>query len=322
MDLNLEIKKVGIAGAGIMGSSIAQIFARKGFRVTLYDVKAEFLERSRDLIRINQKALVEAEELTEEASGSIRSLIGHTLEMGDLRDADLVIEAILEDLDAKHALWSKLSELVSADALLTSNTSGLSITRIAEAVKGPERFCGMHWINPPHIIPLVEVICGDKTSRETADAVFQIAQELGKEPILVKKDAPGFALNRIQFAVLREAMHIVESGIAGMEDVDKVLKFGLGRRYACLGPFEVADLGGLDTFYRISEYLFPDLSDAAEVPAILKDLAEAGALGVKSGKGFYDYSKGRGEQVIAKRDADFLRIANCLSVTPKSHEPL
>ena len=307
-----DIRKVGIAGAGIMGSSIAQIFAQRGYDVILYDIDAAVLDRSRNLIKINQKALVEANELTAEESASLQSFIAHTLDISAFKDVDLVIEAIVENLDAKHALWSKISELVSEKAILTSNTSGLSISKIAQAVKLPARFCGMHWINPPHIIPLVEVICGDETGKETADTVLSIASSLGKKPILVKKDAPGFALNRIQFAVLREAMHIVESGIADMEDVDKVLKYGLGMRYACLGPFEVSDLGGLDTFYQISSYLFKDLSSETEVPHMLKSLVEQGFCGVKSGRGFYDYSNGRDEEVISKRDADFIKIANCL----------
>jgi len=306
----IKVKKVAIAGAGIMGSSIAQIIAQKGIPAVLYDVDSHFLERSKSLISMNQKALVAAGELTDAGSEEICSKITHTLDIADFRDADFVIEAIVEDLEAKHALWVAISELVREDAILTSNTSGLSISRIAEAVRKPERFCGMHWINPPHIVPLVEVICGEHTAPETAEKVFQFAEYVGKKPITVKKDAPGFALNRIQFAVLREAMHIVESGIADMEDVDKVLKYGLGMRYACLGPFEVADLGGLDTFYRISSYLFRDLSDAKEVPAMLKDLMEEGAFGVKAGKGFYDYSGGRAEEVIAKRDDDFIKIAN------------
>jgi 3-hydroxybutyryl-CoA dehydrogenase len=317
-----ELKKVAIAGAGIMGSSIAQIFARNDVKVTLYDIEAGFLERSKNLIDLNQKAWVEAGELTQAESSRLQSLIEHTLDIDELKDADLVIEAIVEQLEAKHVLWAKISGLVSDEAILTSNTSGLSISAIAQAVRLPERFCGMHWINPPHIIPLVEVICGEKTAKETADTVFCIAESLGKKPIMVKKDAPGFALNRIQFAVLREAMHIVESGIADREDVDKVLKYGLGMRYACLGPFEVADLGGLDTFYRISDYLFKDLSAATDVPAMLKDLVDSGAWGVKSGKGFYDYSDGRGDEVISKRDSDFIKIANCLYREPEAEKPL
>ncbi len=308
----IKVKKVAIAGAGIMGSSIAQIIAQKGIPAVLYDVDSHFLERSKSLIAVNQKALVAAGELTDAGSEEICSKITHTLDIADFRDADFVIEAIVEDLEAKHALWAAISELVREDAILTSNTSGLSISRIAEAVRRPERFCGMHWINPPHIVPLVEVICGEHTAPETAEMVFRVAEYVGKKPITVKKDAPGFALNRIQFAVLREAMHIVEAGIADMEDVDKVLKYGLGMRYACLGPFEVADLGGLDTFYRISSYLFRDLSDAKEVPAMLKKRMEEGAFGVKAGKGFYDYSGGRAEEVIAKRDDDFIKITNLL----------
>ena len=165
----IDLKKAAIAGAGIMGSSIAQIFAQKGIPAVLYDVDSLFLDRSKSLIAVNQKALVEAGELTDAESEEIRSKITHTLDITDFRDADFVIEAIVEDLETKHALWTKISELVTDEAILTSNTSGLSISRIAEAVKRPERFCGMHWINPPHIVPLVEVICGDHTAPETAE---------------------------------------------------------------------------------------------------------------------------------------------------------
>ncbi len=310
--VSINLKKVVIAGAGIMGSSIAQLFAQNDFAVILYGTKEQSLERSKGLIQLNQETLVKEGELSQEKSNKIRSLITHTIEKSCFKDADFVIEAITENIDVKHTFWSEISELVSETTILTSNTSGLSITRIAEAVKKPERFCGMHWVNPPHIVPLVEVICGKKTKKETADLVFGVAEYIGKKPIKVKKDAPGFALNRIQFTVLREAMHIVESGIADIEDVDKVLKYGLGMRYACLGPFEIADLGGLDTFYNIAGYLFKDLSDVKEVPAMLKNLIADKAYGVKTEKGFYDYSHGRSNEVIAKRDEDFIKIANCL----------
>ena len=300
---------IAIAGAGIMGSSIAQIFARYGFDVLLYDIEEDFLKRSRQAIELNQQTLVDTGQLSKEASASLKERIRHTLDIECFREAEVVIEAIVEELGAKSELWRKISALAPAEALLTTNTSGLSISAIAEAVVNPGRFCGFHWVNPPHIVPLVEVISGQKTLPQTAQAVYDLALYIGKQPVLVHKDPPGFVLNRIQFAVLREAMHIVASGMASVEDVDTVLREGLGLRYACLGPFEVADLGGLDTFSRIASYLFPDLSDAKEVPAMLQELVDEGARGVKAGRGFYDYSQGRGDQVIAGRDENLFRIA-------------
>jgi len=308
----MVIKNIVIAGAGIMGSSIAQIFAKHGYNVSLYDIEDKFLERSKDLIKLNQKTLVEKGELSAEESEQIMGRLSHTLDKSCFAETDFVIEAIIENMDAKHKFWSEVSQMVRDDVLLTSNTSGLSITEIAKAVRLPERFCGMHWVNPPHLVPLVEVICGEKTAKETAEQVYELAKKIDKKPILVKKDAPGFVLNRIQFTVLREAMHIVESDIASIEDVDNVLKYGLGMRYACLGPFEIADLGGLDTFYNISSYLFKDLSTEQEVPKMLADLIEKGAYGVKTEKGFYDYSNGRAAEVIARRDAMFIELNKCL----------
>jgi 3-hydroxybutyryl-CoA dehydrogenase len=170
----------------------------------------------------------------------------------------------------------------------------------------------MHWINPPHLVPLVEVIKGEKTNDATADAVYNNALSVGKKPIIVKKDVSGFVLNRLQFAILREAMHIVENGIADIEDVDNTFKYGLGMRYAAIGPFETADLGGLDTFYNIASYLFSDLSDRKSVNDMLADLFKSGSYGVKSGKGYYDYSDGKDKEAIRYRDTMFIKLAECL----------
>lgn len=307
-----DIKKVAIAGAGVMGSSMAQSFAQYGYEVMLYDLKNEFLDRSKNLIEINQKTSVEKEILTSKESEELINRISFTCEKADFKNADLVVEAIVENLDIKHKFWGEISEIVSEDAVLTTNTSGLSISKIAEAVKLPERFCGMHWINPPHIIPLIEVINGDKTEAKTSQLVYDISNHIGKKPIMINKDAAGFVLNRFQFAILREAMYIIEQGIASKEDIDNVFKYGLGLRYACLGPLEIADLGGLDTFYNISSYLFKDLSDSKEVSDILSNLAKNGDYGVKSGRGFYDYSNGRDKEVIKKRDEDFYKVSQCL----------
>lgn len=253
------------------------------------------------MITLNQETEVKEAMITARASEEILERIEFGMAPAGFADCDFIIEAILEKLEVKHAFWGEISRIAPAQAVLCSNTSGLSITRIAEAVERPERFGGMHWINPPHIIPLVEVISGEKTSPETAEVISQLALQCRKKPVKVK-DAPGFVLNRLQFAIMREALHIVREGITTVDGVDDVMKYGLGLRYAVFGPFEVADLGGLDIFRNIASYLFADLSREEQVFGLLKDHFEAGELGVKSGQGFYDYSDGRDMEQIRYRD--------------------
>ncbi|MBQ6663907.1 MAG: 3-hydroxyacyl-CoA dehydrogenase family protein [Firmicutes bacterium] len=306
-----EIKKVFIAGAGTMGCSMGQAFAKCGYETVLYDIFPEALAKAEKLIAINQKTEVLAGNITEEAAAELIGRIRFTGELEDFREADFVVEAVLEKMEVKHDFWSKVSALVAPDVLLTSNTSGLSITKIAEAVVNPERFAGMHWINPPHIIPLIEVIRGEKTSEETARAVYDLCLALGKEPVLVK-DAPGFALNRIQAAILRECLYIVDQGIASVEDCDKVMKYALGLRYACLGPMEVVDHGGLDIHYNIASYLYQDLCDAKEPFGLLKEHRDNGNLGVKTGAGFYDYSDGKDKDAIVYRDTMYNKVSKAV----------
>lgn len=303
-----DIKKIGIAGAGIMGSGIAQIFARKGYEVVVTDIKEEFLENSRRLVNIFNTSLIEEELMDKEEAEKIVGNIKYSLDKNVFSDCDLIIEAIIEKLDVKQDFWKEVEEIARKDAIFATNTSGLSINGIAEKLKNKTRFIGMHFWNPPHIIPLVELIKGNETSDETVNLVLELIKMIGKEPVVVKKDAPGFIGNRLQFAVFREALNIVESGIADIEDVDKAMKFGPGFRYPIIGPLETADLGGLDTFYYISSYLFNDLSDAKEPNEILKELIDKKELGVKTKKGFYDYSNGRDEEVIKKRDKMFFKM--------------
>lgn len=304
-------KKIVIAGAGTMGSSMGETFAKFGYDVVLYDLFPAALEKAEGLMALNQETEVAEKIVTAEESRALLSRISYTSDKQCFRTADFVVEAILEKIDVKHSFWKETSEMVPEDALLASNTSGLSITKIAEVVKNPERFGGMHWINPPHLIPLIEVIQGEKTSDEAAGAIRDMALAVKKKPVIVQ-DAPGFALNRIQLAVLRECLHIVEEGIASPEAVDDVMKYGLGMRYACLGPFEVCDLGGLDIFYNIASYLFEDLSDRKEPFGMLRDRFEKEQYGVKNGAGFYDYADGRDEEKIKYRDMMFTRLAKCL----------
>lgn len=312
MPLKNEIKNIVIAGAGLMGASMAQIFARYGYSVVLYDIAEEAVERGKNLIAINQKASIDEGIITEDESRKLTGYISFSADKKCFSRADFVIEAIIEKLPVKQKFWEEVSSIVSDDTVLTTNTSGLSITEIAKAVNKPERFAGMHWVNPPHIVPLVEVISGSDTAQTTIEIVRDLATSIHRKPVIVKKDAKGFILNRLQYAVLREALYIVENGIAEMEDVDNVMKYGLGMRYACIGPFETVDLGGLDTFFNVGSYLFADLSNQKEVPELLRKCYEENAYGIKTGKGFYDYSNGRGEKVIEKRDKDFLKLSKCL----------
>jgi len=307
-----SIKTVLIAGSGVMGASFAQIFARKGFDVVLYDIAEEALDKAKNLIRVNQESEISEGAITAEESAALTARISMTTSKDCFKDADYVLEAIAEKMAIKHSFWKEVSEAVAEDVVLASNTSGLSITEISQAVKNPERFAGMHWVNPPHLIPLVEVIAGEDSAEETLDIITAVSEKLGQKPVRVMKDPPGFILNRLQYAVVREACHCVQEGYATVEDVDNVMKYGLGMRYAAIGPFETMDFGGIDIFNHVGSYLFDELSTAGGVPPILKEAFEEGKYGVKNGKGFYDYSGDKAEKALAKRDAAFIKLSKCL----------
>ncbi len=304
-------KSVVMAGAGTMGASLAQVYAKAGYKTVVYDIADNCLERGRHLIEINEKTLVDEDIITAEESEKIMSLITFTTDKSCFSDCGLVVESIVENMDIKKNFWKEVSALVQDDTLLATNTSGLHITEIAEAVKGPERFVGQHWLNPPHLLPLCEIVVGEKTSEDTVKKMRQLVNELGKLPVVVK-DINGFLINRIQFAVLREALYLVETGAATVEDIDTVMKAGMGLRYAALGPFGVADFGGLDTFDHINSYLNESLCDSKEGSPLLRKMVEEGKLGVKSGEGFYDYSGDKADKAVAQRDKLYIELAKTL----------
>lgn len=307
-----QISRVHIAGAGTMGASMGLILARQGYEVIVYDAFPEAVAKGKALIDTNLDVLVSTAEITKENAQEILNRMHFTLDRNCFSNAQFVIEAIFETMPIKHEFWSAVSEIAPEDAIFATNTSGLSISEMAKVVKRPERFAGMHWINPPHLIPLIEVIAGEKTEAGLLEKISDFSRKVGRHPITVKRDVPGFVLNRIQFCILREAMHIVEQGVASIEDVDDVMKYALGIRYACLGPFQVADLGGLDIFYNISSYLFADLCNDTKPQALLEERFQGGQFGVKTKKGFYDYGGGRDKEVIQKRDDDFIKLTKCL----------
>lgn len=289
------IRKITIAGAGTMGYSMADIFAQQGYEVTLWNHRQATLDRAKTKI----------------SAGAVDK-ITYTTSLDAFRGRDLIVESIVEDLDSKLAFYQEMTPLADARTLIATNTSGLSINKLAEAVTGPDRFLGMHWFNPPTLVPLIEIIKNHHTRPEVATAIYDLSLAIGKKPVVVEQDVPGFAANRIQLAVLREALSLVQKGVVSVEGIDAVMKYGLGFRWACLGPLETIDFGGLDVFEHISEYLMPDLEDSHEVPPLLAEKVKNGCLGVKSGKGFYDYSGDKAKEATRARDAKFQAVYEAL----------
>lgn len=281
----MKIARITIAGAGTMGYSMAEIFARFGYQVILWNHRQATLDKAKTKI-------------APEAADKIT----YTTDKAAFADCDLIVENIVEDLAIKLDFYKEISALARKDTLIATNTSGLSINKLAEAVQGPQRFLGMHWFNPPTLIPLIEIIKNDKTSPETAQAIYDLALAIQKKP-----------------AVVREVCHMVEQGVVSAEAADAVMKYGLGFRWACLGPLETMDFGGLDIFAGVSSYLMPDLADGHEVPTILKEKVDRGDLGVKTGKGFYDYSSGRGEAAKKERDKKLQAVFQALYAANKAN---
>jgi 3-hydroxybutyryl-CoA dehydrogenase len=303
-----DVQRVAMIGAGTMGAGMAMCYAQAGYEVVLYDVKAGQLAWAVERIGHSQAVVCEEGLITAEAAEAARARISTTTDLAAALDGvQFVLEAAPEKLDLKQALFREMEALCPADTILATNTSGLSITAIASACAHPERVGGQHWANPAEIVPLVEVIRGEKTSDETLDVIYRVTEKLGKVPVLVQKDVPGFASNRLQFAVLREALHLVAEGIVSAEDVDRTLKNGVGFRYPWLGPLETADLGGLDTFHSVAQYLLPALSTMQTTPEFFDALIREGKLGLKTGEGFYRYEPEDRDEILRKRDLYFIR---------------
>lgn len=313
-----NISTVAVIGAGTMGAGIAGEFAREGCDVRLVDLSEDLLERGIAMLRNAQKALIEVQLLTARQAVAALDRIRPLTSLDAACDqVQFVIEAVPEDMDLKQELFRRLDALCPQSAVLASNTSGLSITEISHATERPELVAGMHFWNPPHVIPLVEVTKGSETSGSTAELLMTICRRIGKRPILVQHDVPGFVGNRLQFAVLREALHILSEGIASAEDIDTAMTSGPGLRYGLLGPLRTADLGGLDVFLAISRYLFAQLNSDRAPSALLAELVKAGKLGAKTGSGFYEYAHGETTRIITHRDRILLEFLKVL----EDHQP-
>lgn len=306
-----DIQKVAVIGAGLMGHGIAQEFAMAGYQVSLNDTSKEILDKAvenvqRTLGMMKQVGLIEETDVTR----ALSNLSVNTSIIEASKDADLVIEAVYENLELKQRIFKQLDECCQGHTIFASNSSSLMPSYMAKETKRPEKVIGAHYFNPPYLLPLVELVKGEATSEETVQCMFNLYTGMGKKPVVVLKEVPGFIGNRLQAAMMREAVSLVEKGIASPQDVDTVVKNSFGRRLPAAGVFEIFDLAGWDMCLAVGRYLYPSLESSVEPQKIIVDKVEAGDLGVKSGKGFYEYTDESAEALRRRMAQALIKIAS------------
>ncbi|MFT4184389.1 MAG: 3-hydroxyacyl-CoA dehydrogenase family protein [Rhizobium sp.] len=280
--------KVAVLGAGTMGAGIAGVFAAQGYSVSVYSRSAQTLDKAKSRIV---------------AIAGETAAVAYTTSIEDcVANAGIVSENLAEDVALKQRVFGEVEILAPADCLLTTNTSSVPITLIAAGLARPERVVGIHWFNPPAVMPLVEIVRGEKTSDEVVDHARVLCADIGKDVIEVKTDIAGFVVNRLQYAILREALHLVEAGVASIADVDRAVETTLAPRWSAAGPLRLMDLAGLDTVEKVSRILMPALDRGDGIPSLVSRLCEEGAFGTKSGRGFYDWTAEEVAAAIARRD--------------------
>lgn len=304
----MQSSDYAVLGAGLMGVGIATHFIRHGHEVLLYEPDPQ---RRVEAPAVASGILAELSDVGQFDRDEREAALARLCVTGDLNAvarARLLIEAIPERLELKHALYEQLEGLIADDAVIASNTSGLPPDELAARMTHPQRLLIAHFWHPPHLIPLVEIVPGSATEPRHLAAVQALLGEMALEAVLLERAAPGFVGNRLQFAVLREALHIVHSGIASAEVVDQVMRASLGRRYAMVGPLEAADMTGLPTVADIARHLFPELATGDEMTALVEQRLQRGDTGQRSGRGFYLWDEARRER-IQRRRAHQLRFA-------------
>ncbi|WP_020677259.1 3-hydroxyacyl-CoA dehydrogenase family protein [Geopsychrobacter electrodiphilus] len=302
--------KVAVIGAGIMGRGISLVYALHGCRVALYDSSPEVLAQARDLIGIDLMLLVDEGLVSGAARQAALDNINPLCSLKEaVGTAEFITEAVTENLALKWQILAEIEAQAPVTAIIASNTSTLPLTEMTKHLARPERVVITHFFNPAHLVPLVEVIKSKDTPDEIIMAVLDLLRLVGKVPVVLRKDVPGFIANRLQAALLREALHLVASGVADRHDIDMAITAGPGFRWSVIGPLETADFGGLDTWQSVMTNLGPELDCTPTVPGILKEMNLQGQLGIKTGQGFYAYPT---REIIAdkirSRDLAFIRL--------------
>lgn len=302
---------ISVVGAGKMGLGIAQFFAQNNKIVQLIDLNEDVAESAKEKIEADLKHLESLNLLTEDLN-QILKRISISSNLGDAKNSEIVFEAIPERLELKISLFLSLEKICNEHTIFATNTSGISINSIAESLDYPERFLGTHFFMPAAIIPLVEVVKGDKTNDELAKNIVNRLNSYGKKAVLIHKDIPGFIANRIQHAMAREAISLLENGIASAEDIDTVVKWSLGVRMIFTGPLEQRDFNGIDIHTDIASYLYKELENRTTPSSILLDKIDKGELGLKTNKGFYEWNEETKQEQIQQKNDSLLKIIKYL----------
>ena len=309
-----EVKRVAVVGAGTMGPGMAATFARHGFETTLYDVKPEQLGKAKGAVDFVYTILTNGGFMTAEDADAGRGRIRYTGDLAEaLAGADFVVETVPERKEIKQQVYREIEGHVADDVIIATNTSGIPITEIASVTRVPGRVVGMHWSNPPHLIPVIEVIRGEQTTDETARATTAIVEKIGMVPAMVDKDVAGFVENRILYAIMREALHLLDEGVASAEAIDTITKWGIGYKLAVIGPLELLDVAGLDIYTSVASYLNKDLNASPGISATVTEKVAEGKLGIKTQGGLFEYTPERIQELQAQRGRKLVATRKALA---------
>jgi 3-hydroxybutyryl-CoA dehydrogenase/5-formyl-3-hydroxy-2-methylpyridine 4-carboxylate dehydrogenase len=304
-----EVNRATILGTGTMGPGMGAVLARAGLSVTLFDVNPEALERAKATVSFVEGVL-DRLEVPDQGGGSLSY---ESDQAAALEGSEIVIEAIPEKLELKQEVLAAVEPQISPETIIASNTSGIPITAIASKLAHPERVIGWHWSNPPHLIPMNEVINGELTAPAVTAAVQELTRRIGYHPVTLKKEVPGFVENRVLYAIMRECLALVDEGVIDVEGLDLCVKWGIGYKLAVVPPIQLLDMAGLDIYTSVASFLNADLSNESGISKTATDLRDAGRLGIKSGGGFFDYTPERIKELQAQRGAALVAVRKALS---------